>query len=96
MAGRTLQTLDRGRHFDVVEVGDTSVIVRPHVSDIERGIRRVDIEGAFAELLECGQLSRSDIRRRYSNFNPAYVAAILAALPGVTHTLRPIVLFVKS
>jgi hypothetical protein len=93
LQGKTLKTLVQNKPFDVVLVGNRRVIVRPHVSGVERPIRREAIEGAFGELVLRGELTRSEIRERYSNFNPAYVAAILAALPGVTHILKPIRLY---
>ena len=37
-----------------------------------------------------GEISRTEIRENFNQFNPAYVVAILAALPGVKHTIRPI------
>jgi hypothetical protein len=39
------------------------------------------------------ELTMSEVRDLgYSEFNPAYVVAILASLPGVTHSLGPIIL----
>jgi len=90
LQGKTLKTLAQNKPFDVVLVGTQRVIVRPHVRGVERPIRREAIEDAFGELAMRGELTRSEIQERYSNFNPAYVAAILAALPGVTYSLNPI------
>ena len=94
--GKTLNTLDRKKPFDIVQVGEKKVIVRPHVRKLERPIRRDRIEGAYSELRLRGELSRCDIRDRYSNFNPAYIAAILASLPGVTFLLKPIRLYYQE
>jgi hypothetical protein len=93
LQGKTLNTLDSKKPFDVVYVGEQRVIVRPHVRKVERPIRRECIEGAYSELRLNGEISRCDIRDRYTNFNPAYVAAILASLPGVTYLLKPIRLY---
>jgi hypothetical protein len=36
------------------------------------------------------ELTRSEVRYLgFSEFNPAYIIAILASLPGVTHSLKP-------
>jgi hypothetical protein len=96
LQGKTLKTLAQNKPFDVVLVGQHTVIVRPHARGLERSIRREVIESAFSELALRGELARVEIRDRYTNFNPAYVAAILAALPGVTHSSRPIRLYYRA
>ncbi len=50
------------------------------------------MEAAYQRLMALEELSRSEIRELFSEFNPAYVAAILAALPGVTYSRKPIAL----
>ena len=41
-----------------------------------------------------GKLTRAEIRdHNYSNWNPAYIAAILASSPEIDYTTRPITLF---
>ncbi len=92
----TLYTLDQRKPFDIVEVKPRAVVVRPHARDVERTISREAIEGAFGELVARGEITRTDIREKYANFNPAYVAAILAALPGVETKLKPILLRFKT
>jgi hypothetical protein len=62
----------------------------------ERMVPRKEFEGAFRELIAFGQISRNQIMALYSPWNPVYVAAMLAELPQVTHTIRPIVLYYKS
>ena len=96
LQGKTLNTLDRKKPFDIVYVGEQTVIVRPHVRRLERPIRRQVIEDAFAELKLRGEISRCEIRDRYTSFNPAYVAAILSSLPGVTYLLKPIRLYYQA
>ena len=96
LEGHTLKTLARGNHFDVVSVDTQKVIVRPHVQGIKRHIKWQIIEDAFSELVQRGEVTRVDIRDHYTQFNPAYVAAILAALPDVTFTQPPIHLFYQS
>jgi hypothetical protein len=90
LRGTTLKTLDQKHPFDIVEVTPEAVTVRPHATDKERAIRRAEIEPAFQELVTKGVLTRTEIHKQYSEFNPAYVAAILAALPDVQHSVRPI------
>jgi hypothetical protein len=64
--------------------------VRLHFRNKICTIPRDEIEGAYNELVASGVISRTDIRAHHSNFNPAYVAALLAALPGVTASTKPI------
>lgn len=90
LQGHTLQTLDRRKPFDVTRVTDSHVIVRPHVHNLERPIKREVFEGAWKELQRQGKLSFVDIKRKYSDYNPTYVSAILATFPGVAYRTRPI------
>jgi hypothetical protein len=96
LAGQTLVTLDQRKPFDIVEVTDHAVVVRPHKTGIERKIQRDNIEDAFKKLIAIGKLTRSEIREEFSNFNPAYVAAILAQLPNVKHSTKPIRLWMTG
>ncbi|MBC8263122.1 MAG: hypothetical protein H8E47_03250 [Anaerolineales bacterium] len=95
LEGKSLRTLDRHKLFEVVTVADTQVVLKVSTGKI-RPVRREEIEGAFRELALTGEISRSDIRERHSDWNPAYVAAILAELAGVTCRVRPIRLFYRS
>ena len=90
LTGQTLRTLDQRKPFDVVKVTEHAVIVRPHKSEIERPISRDAIENACKRLVVVGEITRTEIHSEFSEFNPAYVAAILAALPEVKHSIRPI------
>lgn len=96
LAGRTLSTLDRDKPFDILEISDQALIIRPHETDKERKIRRIEIEDAYRRLAAIGELTRSEIRDEFSNFNPAYVAAILAELPNVNHANKPIRLWISG
>ncbi len=96
LVGRTLVTLDQQRPFTITAVTADKITVMPHIHDIERSIPREAVEGAWLELVQHGELSRQDVKREYSAWNPAYVTAVLAEMPGVTHQIRPIVLFYKK
>ncbi len=93
LKGQTLTTLDQRKPFDIVDVTEHAVIVRPHKSEIERQISRDTLENAARKLLAVGEITRTEIHSEYSEFNPAYVAAILANLPNVKHSIRPIKLW---
>jgi len=95
LSGQTLKTLDQRKPFDVV-VHREAVIVRPHKNKIERQISREAIENACRKLFDAGEITRAEIREGFSEFNPAYVAAILAALPNVHHSIRPIRLWISK
>lgn len=90
LKGKTLRTLDRNNPFDVVDVTDQTIVVCPHASGRERTIRRKEVEPAYQELRTRGVVERADIRERHSEFKPAYVVAILASLPGVRYSVKPI------
>jgi ATP adenylyltransferase len=90
LCGQTLLTLDQGQPFDVVAATEQSLIIRMHATGKERRIRRAEIEEAAKHLFSKKEITRAEIRDKYSEANPAYVAALLAALDGVQHTNRPI------
>ena len=82
--------MDQRKPFDIIEVTQHAVIVRPHKSEVERQISRDAIENAYKRLVAAGEITRTEIHSDFSEFNPAYVAAILATLPDVKHSKRPI------
>lgn len=90
MLGRQFHTLDQAQPFQVVHVGDRSLKILVGRTDHPRTIRREEIEESWQHLSSLRELSRSEIQAHYSPLNPAYVAAILAALPGVAHHAQPI------
>lgn len=91
LKGHTLETLGRAKPFTVVVVNERSIVVRPHSTNQDRPIRRIEIESALGELQQCGELSLVNIRKNHhSEVNPAYVAALLATLPGVSKITNPI------
>lgn len=96
LAGRTLKTLERHKPFEVIEVTSSDLQIYVYSSLRKLRIQRVEIEGAWQELQEKGTISSSDIKSRYSKNYPAYIAAILASMPGVTHRIKPIRLFVMT
>lgn len=96
LTGQTIYTLDQRKPFDIVVVTEHAVIVRPHKSEIERQISRDAIESALRRLLAAGEITRTEIHSEFSEFNPAYVAAILAELPNVKHSIRPIKLWITN
>ena len=87
--GRELRTLERGRLFEVVVVGDEQVVLRPVVSGKPRVIRRETLETTFDALFDRRELTGLEIAEEFSMFNAVYVAALLAALPDVAVCHRP-------
>ncbi|MBC8446827.1 MAG: Eco57I restriction-modification methylase domain-containing protein [Chloroflexi bacterium] len=93
LVGQELRTLQEDNPFTVDEVRERQVKIMVGTTGNRRTIQRKEIEPAWEHLVEERAISRAEIRRQFSDFNPAYVAAILAALPGVTHSTEPIQLF---
>ena len=96
LEGKTLKTLDRGNTFIILVVSDYGVIVKPLATDKEWLVPRSEIEGAYRELFSNKEITRALIESKYSPRNPVYIAAILAELPGVWYTIRPIHLRLES
>jgi hypothetical protein len=94
LTGRRFHTLDQRRPFTLEEVGSSGLAVRVEATGFLRTIPRAHFEEAWHRLSESGRLSRTEIHREISLFNPAYVAALLAQVPGIQHRVSPIVLIV--
>ena len=95
LEGQALRTLAQQKPFEIAAVTDTQVLLQVSTGKV-RKLRRIELESAWHELALRGELSRSEIRARHSWGNPAYVAAILAKLDGVTHRIKPIRLLYSS
>ncbi len=96
LAGRTLCVLARRNPFDVVEVSEGHAVVRPQVHNISRQVPRREIEAAYTDLFASGQITARQIKERHASFHSAFVAALLAELPGITYSLNPITLYVGA
>ena len=94
--GKTWKTLAHNKPFDVLDVTDHAVLICPQETRTERPISRDEIENAFGHLISAGQTTRTEIREKFSEYNPAYVAAILAELPDVEHSAHPIKLWIAN
>jgi len=88
--GERLRTLAQGRSFSIVALTDSAVIIRIGRSGRARRIRREELEGAYHDLLEHGEIGANWIRRKHAPWNSSFVSALLARLPEVQYDLRPI------
>lgn len=91
LEGRELHTLDRERPLLILEVAADYVLVKTSENK-RRSIRWAEIRNSWNHLEKHGQISRSKIMESYSGFNPAYVAAIIASVGRVKHSIKPIIL----
>jgi hypothetical protein len=96
LKGQTISTLDQHKPFTIVDVTDTTVIVRPLSTMRERPISREGIEAAMSHLLTTGQLLPKEIDDQFAPRSSIYVAAILSTLPEVQHSLNPIRLWIED
>ena len=63
---------------------------------MERMISRSEVESTFNELWLSKEMTRAAIEDLHSDSNPTYVAALLAELPQVRYSRKPIKLIWKS
>jgi hypothetical protein len=92
LQGKRLLTLYQKKPFTITQVFTNQIILKTS-TESQRPIPLKEIALAWIHLEKHKELTRSEIRDLgYSEFNPAYVVAILSSLPGVTHSLTPIVL----
>ncbi|MDB5761632.1 MAG: hypothetical protein JWQ21_627 [Herminiimonas sp.] len=88
LSGRTLKTLGHGKVFDVLDINEKHVIVKPHATGSERTIHRQDFQYVFDTISLQGSIDLKGIRH-FSEMNPVYIAAMMAALPYITFSNRP-------
>ncbi len=93
LKGKTLETLARKKGFQVLNVTDEWLIMKSQSRGFKRFISRYAIENAFIQLASHGEISRVEIQYNHSDLNSGYLAAVLAAIPGVRYELKPIHLF---
>ena len=91
LEGKTLATLDKRKEFKMVKVLPNIVVIETSTGT-PRNIPWDNIQQSWRELEKTDEITRTDIMKFYSPFNPAYVAAILSNLPNVSHRIRPVVL----
>ena len=86
LEGWTLPTVSGRALFDISAVDDGYLRVMPHSSEKPRAIKREEFERAEALGLATADVTPMQLRRAgISEFNPAYVAAIIrAAITQVT------------
>lgn len=92
LQGKRLTTLYQNKPFEITQVSTNQIILKTS-KESQRPIPLKEIASAWKHLEKHKKLTRSQVRDLgYSEFNPAYVVAILASLPGVKHSLGPIIL----
>lgn len=91
LSGRTVYTLSRNRPFAVVSVDMYEAEIRVQSTGKSRRVPLTEIETAWRSLHNKGELTRAEIQEHYSPRNPAYVAAMLAAMPGVSYVSKPVI-----
>lgn len=88
LSGTTLKTLGHGNAFDVVEINESHVVVRPHATRCDRSISRNDFQNVFDEICLRGSINLIGIRA-FSEMHPVCVAAMIAELPYIASTNKP-------
>ena len=96
LKGQTLTTLDQHKPFTVVDVTETTVVIRPLSTKKDRPISREGIEAAMNHLLTTGQLEPKEIDEQFAPRSSIYVAAILSTLPEVKYSINPIRLWISD
>ena len=92
LQGKRLSTLYQNKPFEITQVSNNQIILKTSTESY-RPIPMKEITLAWNHLEKHKELTRGEVRDLgYSEFNPAYVVAILASVPGVTHSLSPIIL----
>jgi hypothetical protein len=92
LQGKRLTTLYQNKPFEITQVSTDQIILKTS-TESQHPIPLKEIASAWNHLARKKKLTRSQVKDLgYSEVNPAYVVAILASLPGVKHSLGPIIL----
>ncbi len=92
LQSKRLTTLYQNKPFEITQVSNNQIILKTS-KESSHPIPIKEIRLAWNHLEKCKKLTRSDARDLGdSEINPTYIMAILASLPGVTHSLGPIIL----
>ena len=87
-----LTTLYQNKPFQITQISITQIIIKTS-KEPQHPIPLKEITRAWNHLEKHKKLTRSEARNLGdSEINPTYVIAILANLPGVKHSLEPIIL----
>jgi YgiT-type zinc finger domain-containing protein len=91
LVGETCPTLKHGHKFQVLKKGSNHIELMICSTGKPRRIARHEVEEAWQHLIGTGSLTRKEIMQQFSSRNPAYVAALLARMPGVEVRLDPVI-----
>ena len=96
LKGKYLNTLGQNRRFRVNGIQWNLILITTSTGTP----RNVPLQGtidAYNHIMNYGTLTRAEIRdKKYSDWNPTYIAAILASFPEIEHTTNPITLHKKQ
>lgn len=94
LEGQTVETLALHRKFRILEVTENIILIEPESTKNKRPINfENELAPAYKALKTRRRLTLKDVRE-WSEFSTAFVCAILAQLPRVRYTLKPITLFI--
>lgn len=90
---KELFTLGKGgkKHFSIITVQNNTLTLHINSTNKKRPIQKDELVQAWKFLRENKTITRTQIRDHFSEANPAYVAGILAQLPGVRFENDPII-----
>lgn len=95
LTGKQLTTLDHINPFTVDGIKGKLILITTST----KKPRNVPLQGtidAYNHIMKHSTLTRAEIRENnYSDWNPAYIAAILASFPEIEYTTKPITLHKK-
>ena len=90
--GKTITTLLQNKKFTILSVSEKNIKIRVESTGKERIINyEREIYAAYMELKRKRQLTRIEIQKLFALYNPAFVAAILAQLPRVRYSVKPVI-----
>jgi hypothetical protein len=90
LMGQSLKTLERDQPFEILEITPSAIQIIVYSTKETRRIDRGKLEGAWMQLNKQGTISGTSLLDDFSSSNYAYIAAIMAAMPGVSYRADPL------
>ncbi len=90
LKGIVLKTLDMRHPFKITHIEEHRLVVMALSSGRERILEREKVLDAFCTLRERGELSCKDVAVLTGEHNAAYLASLLASMPDIAVSHRPV------
>jgi hypothetical protein len=92
LKGQTLETLAQHKKFTIVDVTEKNVVIRLEAIGLNVSISyQEEIYPACKLLYTHHEITLQDFQKTWAAYDTSFISAILAKLPGVRYTTKPVI-----